>query len=366
MNLSTENLRRQLLPGVDAKAAAVLEDSIREFISSRELPLYRMMSFQLGWVDENGDRSVIPTRPRVHGQFALSIANAISPETDGIAERVTPYAVSLELLHNFTLIHEDVEDGNTEHNGRPSVWWTWGPAQAINAGDGMHAMARMALFTLADRGESVENISEALRTLDQATVMMCEGEYTDIMMQEQLSLSVQKYIDMVCARSGALFGASAQIAALASGRPDLANTMFNFGQLAGTARQLAADHMLFWGEDRLDAVQHGRLLTKKKNLPVAHAIESAPLSIKRQLGDIYVQRVIDPAKAGEITELLEKSGSREASSQAVERMVYEAVSALDGAILDDAVKTQLSDLAHTLAGYDHSPEKAPGPARNVR
>lgn len=373
MTISAENLRRELLPGVDASTAAHLEESIREFISSRELPLYRMMSFQLGWVDENGERSHIPTRPRVHGQFALSVANAISPDGENSAKKVIPYAVSIELLHNFSLIHEDVEDGNTEHNGRPSVWWTWGPAQAINAGDGMHAMARMALFAIADRGESVENISDALRTLDQATVMMCEGEYTDIMMQEQLGLSVQKYIDMVRARSGALFGASAHIAALASGRPELASTLFKFGQIAGTARQLAADHMLFWGGDKLDPVQHGRLLTKKKNLPVAHAIETAPPSLKRQLGDIYVQRVIDPAKAGEITELLEQAGSRDASARAVENMVNEAESALDGPDLGDTVKERLSGLARALTGFDHSdsspdPTQTPAqdPARNGR
>lgn len=347
---TAENLRQQLLPGVDSSAAVSLEDATREFISKRELPLYRMMSFQFGWVDENGDRSTIPTRPRVHGQFAISIANAISAGGTDCVATVIPYAISLELLHNFTLIHEDVEDGNTEHNGRPSVWWAWGPAQAINAGDGMHAMARMALFALTEAGEPSERVAGAVHALDRATVMLCEGEYIDITMQEQIGLTTQKYIDMVRSRSGALFGATAQIAALASGRPELVDALFEFGQLTGTARQLAADYVLFWGGEDLDPVQHGRLLTKKKNLPVAHAIETAPPTIKRKLGDIYVQRIIDPAKTGDITKLLEEAGSREFTLETIERLAGEAVTCLDATGLDAEAIERLTRTSMAVAG----------------
>jgi geranylgeranyl diphosphate synthase type I len=348
---TTENLRRQLLPGVESSSSLLLEDAIKAFISARELPLYRMMSFQLGWVDENGDTSTIPTRPRVHGQFALSVADAITgAETDSVST-VVPYAVSLELLHNFTLIHEDVEDGNTEHNGRPSVWWTWGPAQAINAGDGMHAMARIALFDLTTTGEPTERVAESVRALDRATVLLCEGEYSDITMQEQIALTVNKYLDMVKARSGALFGASAQIAAHATDNPELAEPLFKFAQLAGTARQAAADYTLFWGGENLDPVQHGRLLTKKKNLPVAYAIETASPTLKRRLGDIYVQRVIDPMKIAEITSILEEAGSREYTLESVERLVNEAEQSLEGIGLSGDAMDKLGRTARSLAGY---------------
>lgn len=338
---------------MDFASASMLEDAIREFISSRELPLYRMMSFQLGWVDENGEPSNIPTRPRLHGQFALSVAAAITGDDPDTPAAVIPYAVALELLHNFALIHEDVEDGNTEHNGRPSVWWTWGPAQAINAGDGMHAMARMALFALGDRGEPVEKVSAALKALDRATMMMCEGEYTDIVMQEQLAISTAKYIDMVEARTGALFGAAAQAAAIATGNPGLADSLFRFGQLTGTARQLAADHMLFWGGEDLDPVQHGRLLTKKKSLPVAHAIETAGPSIKRRLGEIYVQRVIDPAKVREIVGLLEEAGSRQFCVEKIDSLVAGAKASLEQVDLGENAKERLGAVASALAGFDH-------------
>lgn len=345
-----DNLRSELLPGVSLDQANALETATRAFIDSRDLALYRMMAFQMGWVDENGDHSVVPTRARLHGQFALAVASAISANDANVTGTVVPYAISLELLHNFALIHEDVEDGNTERNGRPSIWWTWGPAQAINAGDGMHAMARMAIFATTDQGEQAERVTQALRTLDNAAMLYCEGEYADIMMQEQLVLSTEKYLDMARIRSGSLFGASAQIAAIAVNRPELASLLFNLGQIAGTARQVAEDYMLFWGGQQLDPVQQGRLLTKKKNLPVVHTFESATPGAKRRLGEIYAQRVIDPAKLEVMKNLLEESGARDYTVEVLNRLVNDASAELEAEPLSEEVKIKLLAAVRGLAG----------------
>ena len=95
------------------------------------------------------------------------------------------------------MIHNDIEDGNTERAGRPSVWWNWGPAQAINAGDGMHAMARLALFGLSEKDVDPKRVASAIRALDEAAVKICEGEYADIANQERMSMTVASYLEMV-------------------------------------------------------------------------------------------------------------------------------------------------------------------------
>lgn len=362
LTISSKTFTPELLPGVSYSSAQALESSIRQFITSRELALYRMMSFQLGWVDEHGEPSPVPTRPRLHGQFAIATASAIagsSGSSDELAERVIPYAVSLELLQNYSLIHEDVEDGNTEHNGRPSVWWTWGPAQAINAGDGMHAMARMALFALSESGESVETVSGALKSLDMAAVQMCEGEYIDITMQEQIALNSASYVEMVSMRSGALFGAAAGMAALAIGRPELAEGLVEYGRLTGTARQLAMDYLLFWGEPGIDSVQQGRLLTKKKNLPVVLAIEHAPPGIKRQIGEIYMQRVIDPKRVDGLVELLDEIDCRQQVLERVGQQLTAAQDALSDLEITDEAKQRLGAVAASMVGTGAGSESEP-------
>ncbi len=313
-----------------------------------------MMSFQLGWVDEHGEPSSVPTRPRLHGQFAFAIASVLSDSSESIAERVVPYGVSLELLQNYSQIHEDVEDGNTEHNGRPSVWWTWGPAQAINAGDGMHAMARMALFALLERDESPEIVSSALKSLDEAAVHMCEGEYLDITMQEQPILTSQSYLEMVSMRSGALFATAAAMASSAAARPELADALSSFGRHVGTARQIAADYLLFWGDGDRDPVQQGRLLTKKKNFAVASAIENAPAGIKRQIGEIYMQRVIDPQRLDGLVGLLNEVDCRQKTIEQVETCLSQAADSLDETPLDESEKARLSEIASAVSGFANS------------
>lgn len=307
-----------------------------------------MMSFQLGWVDENGDRSVMPTRARLRGQLGLSVANALADEVS----KAIPYSTAVELLYNFTLIHEDVEDGNTERDGRPSVWWTWGPAQAINAGDGMHAMARLALFSLTDDGETPEMVSEAVRTLDTATVALCEGEYLDITMQEQFATSSENYIEMALDRVGAIYGCSAQLAAIAVGASEHGTKLFEVGRLAGTARQIAMDHTLFWGGEKADAVQHGRFLSKKKNLAVVFAMETAPATVKRKLGDIYVQRVIDPQRFGEVKELLEEAGAAERCIEVATQLAGDANDTVDSLDIDQQAKDSLKETVASLAGLN--------------
>jgi geranylgeranyl diphosphate synthase type I len=345
-----DNLRRELLPGVNLTQADALESATRSFIDSRNLDLYRMMSFQMGWIDENGDRSIVPTRTRLHGQFALAVAGALSADGSDVTGSVVPYAIALELLHNFALIHEDVEDGNTERNGRPSVWWTWGPAQAINAGDGMHAMARMAVFAVSEQGGSAAQVTAALKALDHAAMLYCEGEYADITMQEQLALSTEKYLDMARMRSGSLFGACAQISAIATGHAELSTQLFTFGQAAGAARQVAEDYMLFWGDEQLDPVQQGRLLTKKKNLAVVHTFESGTPGTKRQLGEIYAQRVIDPAKLDVVKDLLNGSGAREYTIEVLNRLVNQASGALETEKLNAGVREKLDAAVRGLVG----------------
>lgn len=345
-----DNLRRELLPGITLAQADALERATRSFIDSRDLALYRIMAFQMGWIDENGDPALVPHRARLHGQFALAVGSAISSAGQDVTESVVPYAISFELLHNFALIHEDVEDGNTERNGRPSVWWTWGPAQAINAGDGMHAMARMAIFAVSDQGEPAEQVTASLRALDQAAMLYCEGEYADIMMQEQLALSTKKYLDMTRMRSGSLFGAAAQVAAIATRQHELATSLFTFGQVAGAARQIAEDYMLFWGGEQLDPVQQGRLLTKKKNLPVVHTFEHGTPGTKRRLGEIYAQRVIDPAKLGVVKDLLNEAGAREHTVETLNQLTQEASDALDAEYLDHGVKEKLIAALRGLVG----------------
>ena len=335
------------VPGLPATAELELETALRKLITERELPLYRIMAFQLGWVDENGEPVNRPTPDRVHGVLALATAQAVG----GDFRPATGYGAAVELVHNFWQVHADVEDGNTERGGRPSVWWTWGPAQAINAGDGMHAMARLALFGLRNNGVAPERVLAAVKALDEATVQLCEGEYLDITYQERLTVSVDDYLSMAEARSGALFGCAARLGALAAA-PDAAQAaerLGEFGVKLGAARQVAGDIAALWGQSERDQAQQGRLIAKKKNLPVVHAMATADPTTRRRLGDLYVQRVLDPAAIKTVAGMLEASGSRRFAEDTLARLLAEADAALSAAGLTKEGAELLRGAARNIA-----------------
>ena len=317
--------------GLPGPAEDELNAALREFVESRTLPLYDMMSYQLGWGREEGEAASLGPPPRLHGGLTLSAARAAG----GDYRLAINHAISVEMMNSFWLIHNDIEDGNTERAGRPSVWWHWGPAQAINAGDGMHAMARMAIFGLGKKGVEPRRIALAIRALDEAAVKICEGEYADIANQERMSMTVDLYRGMVDDRIGALFGCAARLGALAvSEDAELAESLDRFGAKIGSARQLAEDYLTLWPNGERDTIQQGRMITKKKNLPVVHAFEKADPRTKRLLGEMYMQRVLEPSVLDEVARLCESAGGREFTKSEIDRLLEESDEGLARSGLD--------------------------------
>ncbi len=331
--------------GLPGPAEDELNAALRKFVESRTLPLYDMMSYQLGWGREEGEAASLGPPPRLHGGLALAAAHA----SGGDYRPAINHAISVEMMNSFWLIHNDIEDGNTERAGRPSVWWHWGPAQAINAGDGMHAMARMAIFGLGEKGVEPRRIAQAIRALDEAAVKICEGEYADIANQERMSMTVDSYLGMIEDRIGALFGCAARLGALAvSDDSDLADGLDQFGAKIGTARQLAEDYLTLWPDGERDTIQQGRMITKKKNLPVIHAFEKADPRTKRLLGEMYMQRVLEPSVLDEVAQLCESAGGREFTTSRIESLLIESDAGLKKSGLDSQAGAFLRESARAL------------------
>ena len=328
-----------------------LEETIRSFFEGRDLEIYQMMSWQLGHTDERGAVSVGPTERRLHGSLLLAVAQALY----GDYSIGLKYAVSVELMHNFALIHGDVQDGNTERLGRASVWWKWGPSQAINTGDGMHALARLSLFQLCDVGEPLERVSMALEIVDDAVLRRCEGEFLDVAFQERTSVPVSEYLDMVAMRSGSLYGASVELASVLDDDFGIERreSFRQFGECIGVVKQLVADYKAFFdGQDR-DPVEQGRIISKKKNLPIAHLFDTVKdPSILRRAGEMYMQRVIDPSRISELTDLTMDAGGREFTLERIKSQLAIAEEALSQAGVDPQNASSLMALARDIGDTD--------------
>jgi geranylgeranyl diphosphate synthase type I len=355
-----------------------LEAALKSLVADRTLPLYRMMDYHMGWSETTGEARISAPPLRVHGALTLLACESLG----GNFSDALPHASSVEYLYNHILIHDDVRDGNSERDRRASVWWSWGPAQAINTGDGMHALARLALFEARNSGVTSESVADAIRVLDEANLETCEGQYRDITLQERLDVGVvgfprgqrtklnsalkerldvgvDEYLSMCESQTGALLACAVQLGALASGESDDATATVSvsgalnvFGRKLGTAIRVADDCDLFWPNGERDETRQGRLVAKKKSLPVAHVIADGTPTDRRRIGEIYMERVIDPESAKTLVEILDAAGARKFSTDTITRLLDEAESALIGANLSAVAVQKLTEAARYLATPD--------------
>ncbi len=320
--------------------AARVDGALEQIVRSRDMELYRMMSHHMGWEDRESGVPA-PSAHRGRGVLCLLACEASGGETD----RALPAAAAVELVHNFTLIHDDVQGGQPSRNDRDAVWWVWGPAQAINAGDGMYALARLALFQLMDRGVDAPTTFRAVQFLDEASLKTCEGRFLDLEAQERIDLSLDGYLTMASAKTGALMACAMKLGGLLAGADAPAlEALAACGNDLGVSLQMRDDVRELWATGT--ETPSSELMNKKKLLPVVLALESASVSDKRRLGDIYFKRVLDPNDIVSLRETLEELGIRDECNRLLEDSRERALAALDR--LSEDGRTRVAELAETL------------------
>ena len=313
---------------------AEVDAELRAAFDGRRGMLYDLLRYHLGWVDERGNPAEAAQTPLHHcGLLTLAAADAVS----GAHGTAVSAAAAVELAYNFVLVHNDVQAGRIDQNNdRPSIWWVWGPSQAINAGDGLHALARSVLMRLSDAGAPAGSVLTVLRVLDQACLTLCEGQYMDLTYQDQLMVSEIDYLDMVRRKSGALAGCSAQLGALAMGMSeDDAACLRDWGEMLGAAHQIREDIVDLWGRGG-DGFTPANVLNKKKSLPLIHALQHSSTVAKRELGNIYMKRVLEPDDPPRILAILDDAGSRQYADSKVAQMLEQA----EAAVSADGLKLQ--------------------------
>ena len=288
-----------------------------------------MLRYHLGWTDERGNAEHNPAPLHFPAILALASCEALSTDF----RSALPAAAGVELVYNFTLVHGDVQSSRPQSGDRPSIWWVWGPAQAINAGDGLHALGRTTVMRLTNRGVPPNQVLRAVESLDRACLVLCEGQYMDLEFQDRLMVTSAAYFDMIRRKTGALTGCSAESGALVAGADEDGCARFrDMGTKLGMAWQVSRDVQDLWGHQG-DAMTASNVLQKKKSLPLVHTLENAPLAAKRELGNIYMKRVLQPEDVSRLVEILDQAGARKFAEGKAEELVDQALACLEEAEL---------------------------------
>jgi geranylgeranyl diphosphate synthase type I len=251
----------------------------------------------------------------------------------GEHQRALPGAAAVELGHNFSLVHDDIEDGDTERRHRPTLWTVHGVPQAINTGDAMFSLSRIALHRLTDLGFPDRTVLRLMRLFDETCLALCEGQYIDIAMSASDELgSVDLYFDMIGRKTAALIAASIEAGAVLATDDEAVIARYRgFGWALGLAFQLNDDLLGIWGVEQTTGKEPSDLFHKKKTLPVIYAWEHAGPEDRERLGRLFATADPTVRDVAEAIAILERSGAREYTRDQARRYRDEALAELDAA-----------------------------------
>ncbi len=299
-------------------------EEMRSVVGENPAGLFAWMRYHLGWEDPGGAHA-----QEAAGKLLRPCALLLAAEVvGGSAEEAMPAAAAVELVHNFSLIHDDIEDNSPARRGRDTVWTIAGIPQAINTGDGMFTLARLAMHRLPEAGAEEARVIEAMRELDEACLRLVEGQYLDMAFEQRAVVGRDEYVAMATGKTAAMFGAPFAMGALLGGAAgEVVGAFRAYGAHLGLAFQAVDDLLDIWGDRAsLGKDPGGDLLTRKKTYPVLVAIEAAGATsaLARAYGE--------PARPGEdyreLATLVEAGGGRAATEALIAEQLAAARAAL--------------------------------------
>jgi geranylgeranyl diphosphate synthase type I len=300
--------------------------------------LYEMVRYHLALdgINTNGGKRV---RPLLGLLAYASIA--------GDHRKALPGAAAVELGHNFSLVHDDIEDGDTERRHRPTLWTLHGVPQAINAGDTLFSLSRIALHRLTELGFSDAKVLRLMRLFDETCLALCEGQYIDIATSESDDvMSIDAYFDMIGRKTAALIAASIEAGALLATDDEAVIGRYRaFGWALGIAFQVNDDLLGIWGAERATGKAASDVAHRKKTLPVIYAVEHAGPEDRARLLQLYATDAPSAGQQAEIVRILERVGARDYTRDTARRYRDQALAELDAAgVVQPAARARLEEI----------------------
>lgn len=332
--MSLEKLAPRYRQAIEEELQRVLSQANGEGLEG----LHHMLAYHLGWEGQGAGEEARGKRIR---PLLLLLACAAA---GGQWQRALPAAAAVELVHNFSLIHDDIEDNSPLRRGRATVWSIWGVPQAINAGDAMFTLANLAMLRLQDACSAPLAI-QALQVIQDTSLDLTQGQYLDLAYESRGDLTLDAYWPMVKGKTAALLAACTEIGALVAGASSERRTAYRqFGSSLGLAFQVQDDLLGIWGDVAFTGKSaQSDLLSGKKSLPVLYGLSrQGPFAERWSRGEITPEEL--PALAAQ----LEREGARDYTQATANTLTGQSLHALEAAEPQGEAGEALVDLAHRL------------------
>ncbi len=335
-------------PAIDAEMRAVLGD--------RHLPVFDMARYALGWLDADGRPNPGGGGKGLRPVLCVLAAEAIDASPQA-RTRALAGAAAVELVHNYSLVHDDIQDGDKARHHKPTVWVQWGMPQAINVGDALRELAQIALQRARDADAPATTVLDAYQLLNNASLEMIEGQYLDLAYEQQSAVGPDEYLDMVERKTGAMIGCSMALGALLAGNDCTAADRFDqAGRRLGLCFQIRDDALGIWGNQSMTGKSASNdIRRRKKSYPVVYAFRTAAADDRATLDRIYrpaeasnangTSRNVSDADVDRVMRIFDQLGARQATALAAQQQFDAFHQELDGCTLTPAARATFNDIA---------------------
>ena len=288
-----------------------------------------MLAYHFGYTgaDESARRG-----KRLRPRLLMTVAHEGGASLDDALDA----ALAIELLHNYSLIHDDIEDGDRFRHGRATLWAKYGLPQAINAGDALCALSFLALVQGARRFPA-ERMTKMVERLHLAHLAMCHGQSLDIAFESEAAVPAARYLEMIGGKTAALFAVSCELAAMCAGLGESEVHRYRaLGSAFGMAFQMYDDTLGIWADERATGKAAGAdIARRKKTFPIVWALEGPASSGRSVIVHAYAgQGEMAPETIAAVIAALDSLGAREAARRTAAKHLAVVERAPSGQVRD--------------------------------
>lgn len=327
---------KELVSAIEAE----LQKQVSRLDAPRTKPFHEMLTYHMGWTGEGAGPEA--TGKRIRPLLVLLTASSCGADW----QSALPAAAAIELVHNFSLVHDDIQDNSSKRRGRDTVWTKWGAPMAINVGDALFVMSSQAIIDLKENYSS-DVVMKAAEILHNTCLDLTRGQFLDMSYEERNDLGVEDYWHMISGKTSALIAACCHIGALLGGADEDQQEVYrSYGHYLGLAFQVQDDILGIWGDENVTGKSVASDLVEGKNsLPVLAGLEK-----KGKFAERWAQGPITPEEVGEVSRLLASEGGLLASQEAAKQMTDLALMNLREADPQGEAGDALFELTNRLLG----------------
>jgi geranylgeranyl diphosphate synthase type I len=270
-------------------------------------------------------------------------------------EKALPAAIAIELLHNFSLIHDDIQDHDTERRHRRTLWTIIGEPKALLTGSAMHSIAYLNLFYLKDRGINEEKVLLASQLLFKTSLDMIKGQVLDLKFEQSIQINRNQYLEMIDFKTSSLISCSLAVGALlGTDHKPIIKAFAQYGLHLGRVFQLKDDILGIWGQSRVTGKSESNdILRKKKSFPIICALEACTPKDRKVLSKIYEKQTLGQQDLDVVMEVLEANQSKGKTEEFIEFEALSAIEQLNLIHIDGWALKDGKDLVDFLVNRDY-------------